>query len=72
MRKRGYISNSAQCEGCSDCTVYKASNGIEMVECKWRNRKWIFGQYIPPCEKYTKVDEKNKKNVKEETKNVDS
>ena len=57
MGRRSYVNNSAQCEGCTDCTIIKADNELEMIECAWRNRKWIYGQYIPPCEQYTKKKE---------------
>lgn len=53
--KRKTISNSAKCEGCIYCELLK-DNKIENVYCTDRNRKWIFGQHIEPCNNYKKKD----------------
>jgi len=53
MRRRGIVNNSAKCEGCAACTIDKV-NGLETVHCADRDRSWIFGQYIEPCEEFRK------------------
>lgn len=51
------INNSSKCEYCVDCRTYKIDR-IEMVHCNDRDRNWIFGQVIMPCENYRKKDNK--------------
>lgn len=48
MRKT-VILNSAKCEGCIHCEIEKVGT-IEEIYCKLRDRKYIFGKRIEPCE----------------------
>ena len=57
MARRRAVNNSAKCEGCVDCEISKI-NGLETVHCNDRNRDWIFGQVIEPCEFFRKKGNK--------------
>jgi hypothetical protein len=57
MRKK-HIINSAKCEGCIDCHLERDDRDkLELVHCVKRDRKYIYGQYIEPCEEYIKKEQ---------------
>ncbi len=57
--RRTTVINSAKCEGCINYEkrTYK-DDKLELVHCVVRNKTYVFGQQIAPCEEYRKKDEK--------------
>lgn len=54
--RRKQIINSAKCEGCIYCKIEKLdSDKLEMVHCLERDRRYIFGQCIEPCDDFKKI-----------------
>lgn len=55
MTRKKQIICSAKCEGCVNCRIEKKeTDTLEMVHCIERNKRYIFGQYIEPCDNYKK------------------
>ena len=51
MSKRRLVNNSARCEGCINCLMIKQNN-LDYVRCNSRERTWMYGQHIDPCQDY--------------------
>lgn len=48
---------SSKCEGCVHCRIEKDdADKLEMVHCLEREKRYIFGQYIEPCEEYKREE----------------
>lgn len=53
------VTNTKDCADCINCELRKSKNDkLDLIYCFDKNKQYIWGQYISPCENYKKKEEK--------------